>query len=116
MQAEISEVPGIAAPTGVPPALISCILDELTFLLSAPLTATSISFPGGTSMCASTVLPVLDGVDTPIVLTSPPPSLPMISLVIANLNPRDLMQLARVGIEVVVPRDCVRNIRRCAYA
>ena len=42
---------------------------------------------------------------TGTVSISPPPSLPMISLVIANLNPRDLMQLARLGIEVVIPRD-----------
>ena len=53
---------------------------------------------------------------TGTVSISPPPSLPMISLVIANLNPRDLMQLARIGIEVVIPRDSVRHIHRFAHA
>ena len=53
---------------------------------------------------------------TGIVSTSAPPSLPMISLVIANLNPRDLMQLARIRIEVVIPRDSVRHIHRLTHA
>lgn len=79
-------------PIVAPPARI-----RLTYGLSymgriVPLTVTSISLPGGTSICASSVLPVLDGADTSIVSTpAPPPSLPMISLVIANLNPRNLV-------------------------
>src|SRR5699024_8983472 len=82
-----------------------------------PTTPTSTCFPAGTSTRVSRCfvplpLPLIEtGTDSTL-----PPSLPMISLVIANLNPRDLMQLARLGIEVVIPRDRVRNIHRFAHA
>ena len=74
-------------------------------------------FPGGTSTVWTTVFDdVITFPATVSASTPAPPSLPMISLVIANLNPRDLMQLARLGIEVVIPSDSVRYIHWFAYA
>ena len=58
----------------------------------SPVTATSQVSPAGTSMmwiAVPLLLLVLPSAGNDS--TSPPPSLPMISLVIANLNPRDLM-------------------------
>ena len=83
------------------------------------MTATSHVLPSGTVIVVSNVLvPELPDAspDTGDSSTPAPPSLPMISLVIANLNPRDLMQLARIRIEVVIPRDSVRNVHWFAYA
>ena len=73
-------------------------------------------FPAGTSIVCIGVFAAVISRPATGVSSTLPPSLPMISLVIANLNPRDLMQLASVGVEVVVPRDCVRYIHRFAYA
>ena len=83
------------------------------------MTATSHVLPSGTVIVVINVLvPEVPDTspDTGDSSTSPPPSLPMISLVIANLNPRDLMQLARLRIEVVIARDSVRNIHWFAHA
>src|SRR5699024_4267090 len=85
--------------------------------LMSPITAISQDSPSGTCTVCRIVspLPPLLVPDTGTASTLPP-SLPIISLVIANLNPRDLMQLARLGVEVVIPHDSVRHINRLAHA
>ena len=106
----------IPPPIPTPPASTVGRLPEDAFWSICPFTATRTVLPGGTATVFKVMLPVPLGVETGVASTSAPPSLPMISLVIANLNPRDLMQLASAGIEVVVTRDSVRNIHRFAYA
>lgn len=105
--------------TLVPPMLIRGMLDPVLLpAVPVPTTATSHVSPGGIfTVCIISLellpdrLGTLIGVDSTL-----PPSLPIISLVIANLNPRDLMQLARLGIEVVIARDCVRYVYWFAHA
>ena len=86
--------------------------------VAVPITATSHVLPAGTVIVVINVVVPEPPETVPDTGTSStlPPSLPMISLVIANLNPRDLMQLARIRIEVVIPRDRVRHIHWFAHA
>ena len=100
-----------------PPSFISGqLLDRLDIFENLQTKPTSKDLPGGTSTVCTTTFD--DVISRPATCASStlPPSLPMISLVIANLNPRDLMQLARIRIEVVIPRDRVRNVYRFAHA
>lgn len=87
-------------------------------VVAVPITDTSHVLPAGTLIVViNVVVPELpETVPDTGASSTLPPSLPMISLVIANLNPRDLMQLARVRIEVIVPSDCVGHVHRFTYA
>ena len=80
----------------VVPIAISGYLPKLGLAaVAVPMTDTSHVLPSGTVIVVINVLalelpdtsPDTGASSTP----APPPSLPMISLVIANLNPRDLM-------------------------
>src|SRR5699024_4648624 len=94
-----------------PPSFISGqAVARLAIFENLQTKPTSKDLPGGTSTVCTTTFD--DAISRPATCASStlPPSLPMISLVIANLNPRDLIKLASVGIEVIIPRDRVRYV------
>ena len=73
-------------------------------------------FPAGTSIVCIGVFAAVISRPATGVSSTPPPSLPMISLVIANLNPRNLVQLFGAFVKVIIAHDRIRNVHRCALS